>query len=156
MTIERKSLRFGHHALATLGAATAGATIFSTIFLIMILLEGGGRLPGLSWLVVVTLACWFGVFIVALPAAGLVFSLLWPVTRRQTPAAGLICVIAGVAIGAVLAPLGSPRHHGASLMQLAVFSAIGALVAVAYLIIGNRFSKDTASSINPGFDTVFQ
>jgi hypothetical protein len=156
MTIERKSLRFGHHALATLGAATLGATVFSIIFSIMLAMQGGGHLPGLSWLIVLTLACWLGVFILALPAAGLFFSLLWPVTRRRTPASGAICVIAGAAIGAILAPLVSPRHHGATLIQLAVFTATGVLIATAYLIIGNRLSKDSASRVSGGYDRVFE
>lgn len=156
MTIERKSLRFGHHALATLGAVTLGATIFSIIFLFMILLQGGSHVPGLPWLMIVLLACWFGVFILALPAAGLFFSLLWPVTRRRTPAAGVICVIAGVAIGAILAPMASTRHHDASLGQLAVFATTGMFIAIAYVVIGNRLSRDVAAGVSRGLATAFE
>lgn len=156
MTIERKSLRFSHHALATLGAVTLASTVFSIIFLIMIVFEGGGRVPGLSWLTIVILACWVGVFILALPAAGLFFSLLWPVTRRRTPAARMICMIAGVTIGVILAPMASPHHHGASLGQLAVFATTGVFIAIAYLTIGNRLSRDAATRVSRGLATAFE
>jgi hypothetical protein len=78
------------------------------------------------------------------------------VTRRQTPAANVICLIAGMAIGAILAPLASARHHHATLIQLGVFSVIGVLIAAAYRVIGSRLSMERSSRVAREFDTVFE
>ncbi len=134
--------RFGHHAVAVLAAAMAGSTAFSLIWTTALAVATGVRSPGMTWLVTMAIACWLGVFIIALPTAGIAFSLLWPVIRRGTVASNLICMLSGTTVGIILAPLASPKLHGATLLQLAIFAAIGMAVAASYLVIANRLNRD--------------
>jgi hypothetical protein len=139
-------LRFGHHALAALGAAMLGSTIFSLIWSATLAVAAGDRMPGIAWLATLAAICWLGVFIIALPGAGVAFSLLWPITRRMTTAAKCICIGAGATIGIIFAPLSSPKFHGASIYQLCVFALTGAAIAVIYLAIIARFAGSTNSA----------
>jgi ABC-type Fe3+-siderophore transport system permease subunit len=86
--------------------------------------------------------CWLSTFAITLPSAAIVFSLLWPVTRRRTAAATWLCLTAGAATGILLAPLTSPKLHGTSPLQLATFALIGAAVAALYRVLLNRLSRD--------------
>ena len=141
MVPKAQSLRFGHHALAVLGAAMLGSTVFSLIWSAALVIAAHNRLPGMTWLAMFTLLCWFGVFVIALPGAGLTLSLLWPITRRGTAAARWLCIIAGATMGVVLAPLASPKLHGATVIQLCIFALTGAGVAAIYLAITNRLGR---------------
>jgi len=145
-------LRFAHHALAVLGAATIVATFFSLVWTAALAVAADGVVPGMTWLATMALLCWLGVFIVALPGAGMMLSLLWPVTRRGTPAAHIICLLAGFTLGVIVAPLASPDLHGATALQLAVFALTGAAVSACYLLIANRLSGADhagATSVRP-------
>ncbi|WP_448663634.1 hypothetical protein ACG3SL_02865 [Sphingomonas sp. CJ20] len=141
MDTAKTPLRFGHHALAVLGAATLGATLFSAIWTAGLVAAAGAKLPGLTWIATAAVLCWLTVFLFALPAGGLVLSFLFPVTRRRTMAANAICLIAGAMIGVVLAPLASPALRGASPLQIAAFALTGLVIAGAYLAIGHRLSR---------------
>ena len=140
---------FEHHALAVLAAAMVGSTAISLIWTTALGIAAGDRLPGLTWLVTLAVLFWLGVFIVALPSAGVILSLLWPVTRRGTVAANWICILAGAAMGIILAPLASPKLHGTTLLQLAAFAVAGAAIAASYLVIANRLSRDSQPAIKP-------
>jgi hypothetical protein len=142
--------RFGHHALAVLGAAMVGSTAFSLIWTTALGVEAADRLPGLTWLVTMAALFWLAVFIIALPSAGIILSVLWPVTRRGTVAANWICILAGATMGIILAPMASPKLQGTTLLQLAIFAVTGAGISASYLIIANRLSRDThAASQSP-------
>ncbi|WEK47529.1 MAG: hypothetical protein P0Y56_04345 [Candidatus Andeanibacterium colombiense] len=149
MTGETQPRRFGHHALAVLAAAMAGSTAFSLIWTTAMAVAMGDRLPGLTWLVTMAVLFWLGAFLIALPSAGIVLSLLWPVTRRGTVAGNRICIVAGGATGLILAPLASPKMHGATLLQLAVFAVIGAGIAAAYVGMADRLGRGPRSIIEP-------
>jgi hypothetical protein len=144
--------RFGHHALAVLAAAMVGSTAFSLIWTTAAAVATGDRIPGLTWLVSMAVFSWLGVFIITLPSAGIVLSLLWPVTRRGTMAATWICILAGATIGIILAPLASPKLHGTTLLQLTIFMITGAAVAASYLVIANRLSRGAQPAKKPFAD----
>lgn len=122
-----------------------GSTIFALIWSATLAVAAGDRMPGIAWLATLAAICWLGVFIIALPGAGIVFSLLWPITRRMTTAAKCVCIGAGATSGIIFAPLSSPKLHGASIYQLCVFALTGAAIAVIYLVIIVRL----AGSSNP-------
>lgn len=136
-------LRFARHALAVLAAALLGATLFAVLWTAALGISAGARSPGPTWLATLAVAFWLGTFVIMLPSAAIVFSLLWPVTRRRTAAAGWICLIAGAATGILLAPLASPKLHGTTPLQLATFAVIGAGVAGLYRVLLNRLGRDT-------------
>ncbi|OYX66190.1 MAG: hypothetical protein B7Y88_04645 [Sphingomonadales bacterium 32-64-17] len=92
---------------------------------------------------------WLGTFMIALPSAGNVFSVFWPVIRRKTVAANCICVLSGATMGLIIAPTASSGARGASLPQLAIFAAFGATVAVSYLVIVNRFGRKVGLVVDP-------
>lgn len=135
-------LRFIHHVLAVLAAAMLGATLFTVLWTTTLGISAGVRSPGLSWLAMLAVACWLGAFLLMLPSAAIVLSLLWPVTRRRTAAAGWICLIAGATTGIVVAPLASPKLHGATPLQLAASALLGAGVAALYRIVLNRLGRN--------------
>ncbi|MET3712975.1 hypothetical protein ABIC65_003694 [Sphingomonas trueperi] len=136
-------LRFTHHALAVLAAAMLAATLFSLLWTTTLGITTGVRAPGLTWLATMGVVFWLGIFVVALPSAAIVLSLLWPVTRRRTAVAGWICLIAGAATGIVLAPLASPKLHGATPLQLAAFALIGMAVSALYRILLRRLDRNS-------------
>ena len=142
MTIRPEPLRFGHHALAVLGAAMMGSTILSLLLTTGLAGAADTRLAGATWLATMAILFWLGVFLVALPVAGIVLSLLFPVTRRRTVAGRWICVVAGATSGIILAPLASANFHGATPAQLGAFALTGAAVAGFYLLIGGRLGRD--------------
>lgn len=146
MTTDLKPLRFGHHALAVLGAAMLGATVFALIWTTALAVAAYGRMPGLAWVLTLAVACWLGVFIVALPGAGIALSLVFPITRRQTVAGNCICLLVGASMGIILAPLASPKLHGATPVQLGVFALTGAAVAGFYLILGRRLGRNVPTA----------
>lgn len=141
MTGNAPPLRFTQHALAVLAAALLGATLFAVLWTTALGITAGVRSPGLTWLAMLAVACWLGTFMLMLPSAAIVFSLLWPVTRRRTAAAGWICLVAGAATGILLAPLASPKLHGTTPLQLAAFAAIGAGVAALYRVLLKRLGR---------------
>lgn len=126
-----------------------GSTIFSLIWTVGLAAAANDRLPGMAWLATMAVLCWLAVFIVALPGAGIVFSLLWPITRRRTAAAWWVCIIAGATMGIILAPLASPKLHSATWTQLCVFALAGAALAAFYLILANRLGRDARSAVTP-------
>ncbi|MGN7999519.1 hypothetical protein [Sphingomonas sp. 22176] len=138
--------RFTHHALAVLAAAMLGATLFAVLWTTMLGIHAGARSPGPTWLAMLAVLCWLSTFAITLPSAAIVFSLLWPATRRRTAAAGWICLIAGAATGILLAPLASPKLHGATPLQLAAFTLIGAGVAALYRILLNQLDRGGSSA----------
>jgi len=77
---------------------------------------------------------------VALPGAGLLFSLLWPVTRRRSAATGPLCIVAGASLAVLLAPLASPKFHGATWLQLGVFACAGATIGASYFLLAKRLA----------------
>jgi hypothetical protein len=138
MTTFPQPLRFGQHSLAVLGAAMLGSTIFALISTAAIAVLA--RAPmSVSWFAVIALACWFTVFLFALPGAAIVFSLLWPATRQGTAAGAWICVIAGAALGIVLAPFGT--SNGATWMQMALPGLTGAVIGVLYVALARRMAR---------------
>lgn len=149
MTTRRISLSFGHHALAVLGAAIFGSTIFSLLWTTILAIAANERMPGITWLVTLAALFWVAVFIVALPSAGLVFSMFWRVTRRKTVAANWICLLAGATTGIVMAPLASSKFQGTTLLQLLAFTLMGAGVAAIYLVILHRVERRTRVSVPP-------
>ena len=128
----------GHHALAVLAAVMVGATAFSTILATTFGMASGGRMLGLLTLAV---ACWLTVVIFTLPSAGLILTLLWPVTRRGTAAGNGIGILACATMGIILAPLANPKLLGATMLQLAVFAGAGAVIAVLNLVIVDRLGR---------------
>ena len=138
MITKSKPLGFGRHALAVLGAVMLGSTIFSLIWSAGLAFAIGDRLPGVGWLLAMTIAAWLGVFIIALPTAGILLSLLWPITRSGTIAARGLCVLAGVTAGILASPLASPKFAGATLSQMGIFALTGAVIAAIYLLILQR------------------
>ncbi|OWK31805.1 hypothetical protein SPMU_01240 [Sphingomonas mucosissima] len=118
-----------------------GSTVFALIWTIALSTAPGGHFLGLTWLVTMAVLLWLSVFMIALPSAGLVLSLLWPVTRRGSAAANGICMLAGAVMGMILAPLASPQMLGTTAIQLTVFAAVGAVVAASYVVIANRLSR---------------
>lgn len=149
MIAELRPLRFSHHALAVLGAVMLGSTIFSLMWTAMLAAAADARLPGMLWLVTLSVLFWLSAFLVAFPGAGFVLSLLWPLTRRRTVAAKWICVIACATMGVILAPLANARLQGTTWLQLLVFALIGTAVAALYLLILDRLSRDARPKIAP-------
>ena len=141
MTSPTTPLRFGHHALAVLGAAMLAATGFAVATILLIRFLAGRDVPGPAWLAITALMVWLAFFLILLPGAGLIFSLLWPVTRRRTAAGAWICLLAGAATGMLLAPLASPGGHGASLRQLGLFLTFGIVTAALYLFLARRLAQ---------------
>jgi hypothetical protein len=137
MSTDSRPLRFSHHALAVLGPAMLGSTVFSLIWTVTLAVAANGQVPRL---VMLGILFWLGVFMIALPAAGFALSLLFPIVRRQTFVANCICLVAGATTGIILAPLGSAKLHGATLLQICTFAFTGAAVAGFYLIIGRRLN----------------
>ncbi|MFA5970073.1 MAG: hypothetical protein WC816_12635 [Sphingomonas sp.] len=149
MITDLKPLRFGHHAFAVLGAAMLGSTVFSIILTTALAITANHRLPGAAGLATLAALFWLGVFIVALPGAGIVLTLLFPITRRRTSTANSICLIAGATTGVILAPVASLKFHGASALQIGVFALAGIAIAGFYLIIGGRLSRDGRVPVKP-------
>ena len=141
MNAVRKKLGFGYHVLAVLAAAALGSTILSLTWIARLAIAVGDRSPGLSWFVTLAVLCWLTLFISTLPSAGLVFSLLWPVTRNRTAATGPLCIIAGASVGILLAPLASPKFHGATLTQLSMFAFIGATIGAIYFVFAKNLGR---------------
>jgi hypothetical protein len=144
MRTDRQPLRFAQHAMAVLAAALLGSTIVTLLSVAAMVLLAKGPLPGAGWLVGVTLACWFTIFILALPGVGITFTLLWPATRHGTAAGGWICVLAGATLGMVLAPLGAAGGNGATLTQIAALGGIGAVIGAVYVAFARRMAKGPA------------
>jgi hypothetical protein len=133
-------LRFSQHVLAVLCTATLGSTIFTLIWTAAMVTLTQASLPA-GWLAGVLIASWIAVFMMALPGAAIVFSLLWPATRHGSVAGMWICVIAGAALGIVLAPLASPNWTGASLRQIALFAVTGAAFGGLYVACARRLAE---------------
>jgi hypothetical protein len=142
MQIAPQPLRFGHHALAVLSATMVGSTVFALISTVAIAILARVPIP-VSLLASVTLACWFLVFFFSLPGAAILFSLLWPSTRRGTPAGAWICVIAGATLGVVLAPFGAKHPGGATLMQIALLGLTGAMIGALYVLFARRMARSS-------------
>lgn len=126
-----------------------GSTVLSVILTAALAIAANNRLPGAAWWATLAAVFWLGVFIVALPGAGIVLTLLFPITRRRTLAANSICLIAGGTTGVILAPAASWKFHGASALQIGTFALIGIMVAGIYLIIGGRLSQDGRVPVKP-------
>ena len=127
----------------------AGAVIFALVYTAAWAPELVEQWRGPVWLAAVVAYCWFGTFMIALPSAGIVFSVFWPVIRRGTVAANCICILAGVTMGVFLASLVSSATRGGALLQLAIFAAIGATIAVSYLVIVNRLGRKAGLVVDP-------
>jgi hypothetical protein len=87
-----------------------------------------------------TIVIWFGVFMIALPGAAIILSMLWPVTRRRTPASTVLCLLAGAAGGIILAPIAS-KGIGASAKQILFFALIGVVISLMYRIVAARLGR---------------
>jgi hypothetical protein len=135
MTSPRAPLSFGQHSLAVLGAAIIGSTVFALGWGIALTVVAGGTGLPLTQLTLLTALCWLAVFIMALPAPSIVFSLLWPLTRHRTSASRWLCLAGAVATGVTLAPETSPGARGASPLQLVTFAAAACVVAGIYLML---------------------
>lgn len=149
MNVFPKPLRFGHHALAVLGATMLGSTVFSLIWTTALAVTANSRLPGSAWLAEVACIFWLGFFMIDLPSAGFVLSLLFPITLRRTAIANSICLGAGATMGVILAPLASPKFHGATLLQILAFALIGAVIAGLYLMLVGWFSRNAGPITAP-------
>ena len=126
-----------------------GATISALLWAATVLITAQGRLPGWGWLATVTILFWLVMFCLALPAAGLVLSLLFPILRRRTAAANGICLLAGATTGLILAPLASAKLHGGTIPQLCLFALIGATVSGLYLLLCGRLARDVRATAHP-------
>jgi hypothetical protein len=142
----RQPIRFGQHSIAVLSAAILGSTIVAVVLAAALAIGTLDRPMGPTWLVTIAISTWIGVFMLALPGAAIILSLLWPVTRRRTPASDVVCLIAGATGGIVLAPLASSRMQGASLRQILLFAAIGTALALIYLVVAARLSRRSPPS----------
>lgn len=118
-----------------------GSTIFALISTAAMAVLARAPMP-MSWFAAVALACWFTIFLFALPGAAIVFSLLWPATRRGTAAGAWICVIAGAASGIMLAPLGT--SGGATWMQIALLGLTGAGIGALYVALARRMVRNAS------------
>ena len=124
-----------------------GATIVALVLTALLAVESIQRPMGPAWLAAMAIAMWIGVFVLALPSAAIIFSVLWPVTRRRTAASNAVCLIAGATGGIILAPLASSKMQGASIGQILLFAAIGATVALIYLAVAARLGHWSSASI---------
>lgn len=138
MSMSPQPLRFGQHSLAVLGAAMLGSTIFALVSTAVIAVLARAQMS-VSWFAAIALACWFMVFLFALPGAAIIFSLLWPATRRGTAAGAWICVIAGAALGIVLAPFGTA--YGTTWLQMALLGLTGAVIGALYVVLARRMAR---------------
>lgn len=136
-----RPLRFRHHLASLFLAAIVGSAVPALIPPVLMLLTGQAMAIGLGNTLVVTLIVWLGVALLTVPAAALVLSLLWPVTRRGTAGGRWICVTAGITVGLLLAPLASPKWQGASPRQMLIFALTGAVVAGLYGALLARFAR---------------
>jgi len=137
-------LRFGHHALAVLGSALLGSTIFALISAVAI--AALTRVPlSMTWFAWIAIACWFAAFLVALPGTAIMFSLLWPVTRRGTAAGAWLSVISGATLGIVLAPFASKGFVGTTWTQILLFAFIGAAFGALYVLFSRRLTQSSPS-----------
>jgi hypothetical protein len=140
-------IRFGHHSVAVLSAALLGSTIVAVVLTAGLAIDTIQQPMGAAWLATMAIAIWIGVFIVALPGAAIILSLIWPVTRRRTAASDAVCVMAGATGGIILAPLASSRMQGASFRQILLFAAIGAALALIYLVVAARLGRKPSAAI---------
>lgn len=140
MQIASQPLRFSHHTLAVLGAAMVGSTVFALISTAAIAILARAPIPA-DLLVSVTLACWFLVFFFSLPGAAILFSLLWPSTRRGTIAGAWICVIAGATLGVVVAPFGTKNPGGVTLLQIVLLGLTGAMIGALYVLFARKMAR---------------
>lgn len=118
-----------------------GSTIFALIWSVLLANAAGVQTVGMARLATLAMIFWLGVFVVSLPSAGIVLTLLWPITRRRTQAAGWLCIIAGATLGIVLAPIASPEFRGTTGLQLSVFGLTGAAIAAIYLFLTKRSDR---------------
>lgn len=149
MLITPQPLRFSHHALAVLASAMLGSTVFAVLTAIAIAILSGGSLPGGAWLVWLAIASWFAAFILALPGAAILFSLLWPTTRHGTAAGIWLCVIGGAMVGILAAPLASARHVSASPKQMVLFAVTGAAFGLLYVFFARRLARSSGPQRAP-------
>lgn len=137
MGIAAAPLRFSHHLVGVLAGSAVGPACAALALAVMMGVAGyPARL-----LVEAFLLGWLAIGLLAVPAAAVVLSLLWPVTRRGTTAARWVCVTAGVTAGILLAPLSSKGMQGASPKQMLVFAAIGVVVAGVYCLTVARLGR---------------
>jgi hypothetical protein len=145
MTTEPRVPRFSHHAFAVFGAVMLGATILSLGTGMIFMIDPGVRMQGAPVILTLTAFIWLAIFIVAMPGAGIAFSLLWPITRRMTTEAKAICVLAGVTTGIVFASTANLQHH-VTVKELGFFMLAGATIAVIYLVIVDRITGEPKRS----------
>lgn len=105
-------------------------------------LMGQWGVPGAMWLAGISSVIWLGTFLIALPAAGLVLTVAFPVTRKLTRPARIICLLAGATAGLMLAPIASYGRGVVTWLQLFAFAAVGIVVAGAYVATGLRLARD--------------
>ena len=135
-----RPIRFGQHALAVLAAASFGTTLVTACWTVALSFAASGRPLGTP---IGTLAflCRLSVMLVALPCAGVVLSLLWPVTRRGSTASSGICILAGAVMGIVVAPMWSPQWQGWALSELPIFTLSGAAIAACYIFVLRQLGR---------------
>lgn len=131
-------MRFRHHAAALVAASMTVATTFALVWTAALGIAMEERLPGAAWLVMMAGTCWVGVCLVAMPLGGIVFSALWPLTRRGTATGNLVGLAAGAAVGMIASPIASEKLHGANEAQIALFTILGASLAALYLLFLHR------------------
>lgn len=117
-----------------------GATIFALVSTAAIAVLARAPIPA-NLFAAVTLACWFLVFFFALPSAAIVFSLLWPATRRGTAAGAWICILAGATLGIVLAPFGTKDPGGTTWVHIALLGLTGAMIGALYVGLSRRMAR---------------
>lgn len=143
MLMAPQPLRFSHHALAVLASALLGSTVFAVLTTVAIAILSGDSFPGGAWLVWLAIASWFAAFVLALPGAAILFSLLWPTTRHGTAAGTWLCVIGGAVVGILAAPLASARHVSASPRQMILFAVTGAAFGLLYVFFARRLARSS-------------
>ena len=125
-------LGFGRHSLAVLGATLGVATLLASFAGLMVGLRVGAA-PGLG----IALYVWLGTFLLALPAAGLVFTLAWPLLRRAPGNWQAIAVALGLAAGfAMIWTNYAMVGRTVPLNSLAVATLLGAVGGAFYWRIG--------------------
>ena len=142
----RQPIRFGYHSVAVLGAAMLASTFFAVVLTIWYGIESRQPSVGFSLLAVIATAVWFSIFVLALPGEAIIFSVLWPVTRKRTATSNAICLVAGTTAGIILASGAGDGIPGSSPRQLLLFAGIGAVYALIYLTVAATLGRERPSA----------
>jgi hypothetical protein len=134
-------LSFAHRSLAVLGAAMATATAMALIFAATLAIEHP-QLLRQRFAVVMLPVIWLSVLMIVLPLGAVVLSLLWPLTRRMTPAADAICALAGIATALLLTPALLPAGETMGWKMFALLTMLGFTAGGFYIVIARQLCRD--------------